>query len=122
MREITDNPDGDGGDLSDDQVQKFDELKAELDRNRKTDRAPAAARRCRAAHFRAGDHFTAMAVTGNFENRAREFSLVKAILHRLGEDVDSVSSARSPAEVRRRAGRSFAGIAVPDEYFQSSAA
>ena len=53
----------------------------------------------------------------NIEQRARGFSLVKAILHRLGEDVDvgfeREISERGPAPLRPN----FAGIAVPDEYF-----
>ncbi|MCH7838557.1 MAG: phage major capsid protein, partial [Chloroflexi bacterium] len=59
---------------------------------------------------------------GNFEERARDFSIVKAIRATLprdigGGDVDAGFEREISAEVARRAGRSFQGIAVPDEVF-----
>src|SRR5262249_589684 len=56
---------------------------------------------------------------GQFENRAREFSLVKAINARLGEDVDDGFEREISAEVRARSGRKFQGIACPDQYFHA---
>lgn len=55
---------------------------------------------------------------GAYEQRAREFSLVKAINARLGEDVDAGFEREISAEVARRSARKFVGIAVPDEYFR----
>jgi HK97 family phage major capsid protein len=52
-----------------------------------------------------------------YEQRAREFSLLKAINRQLGEDVDDGLEREISAEVRARSGRTFQGIAVPDEYF-----
>lgn len=54
---------------------------------------------------------------GKFEERARDFSLVKAINAQLGENIDIGFEREISAEVARRSGRKFTGIAVPDEYF-----
>lgn len=55
---------------------------------------------------------------GRYEERARSFSLLKAINHRLGEDVDIGFEREISAEVQRRSGRKFSGIAVPDQFFE----
>src|SRR5262245_14705747 len=56
---------------------------------------------------------------GQYETRARQFSLLKAINARCGDvDVDVGFEREISSEVVRRSGRKFAGIAVPDEYFQ----
>jgi hypothetical protein len=116
MRRITDNPEGDGGDLSDAQSSRFDALKGELERTEaqigRQQLLDDAERRMAAPAIIHGN-----GRDGQFETRAREFSLVKAILHRLGEDVDVGFEREISTEVRRRAGRSFAGIACPDQYF-----
>lgn len=54
---------------------------------------------------------------GNYEDRARGFSLVRRIRAACGESVDDGADREISQEVERRAGRSFSGIAVPDEYF-----
>lgn len=54
---------------------------------------------------------------GAYEDRARQFSLVRAINARMGEDVDAGFERELSQEVARRSGRKFQGIAVPDEYF-----
>ncbi|WP_436004354.1 phage major capsid protein, partial [Rhizobium sp. LjRoot30] len=65
-------------------------------------------------HGRLGD--------GAFEERARDFSVVKAIRSALprdlgGGDVDAGFEREISNEVARRSGRAFQGIAVPDQVF-----
>jgi HK97 family phage major capsid protein len=116
MRALTDHPSGDGGDLTDDQAKQFDDLKAQLtaterriERQQVVDDAERRMAAPAIIHGR-GD--------GHYEQRARSFSLVKAIQSQLGEDIDVGFEREISAEVKRRAGRKFGGIAVPDEYFQ----
>ena len=117
MRAITESPAGDGGDLSDTQAQDFDRHKAALERTE------AALGRQQALDD-AERRMAAPAIVhgagrdGRFEERAREFSLVRAINARIGEDVDAGFEREISGEVKRRSGRTFTGIAVPDEYFQ----
>ena len=55
---------------------------------------------------------------GRYEERAREFSVTRAIRASLGEDVDAGLEREISAELRQRSpGRTFAGIPVPDEVF-----
>jgi hypothetical protein len=103
------------GDLTDEQQKKFDGFKVELAAvekriARQTELDEAERRMAATPITRRGD--------GRYEERAREFSLVKAINARLGEDVDDGFEREISAEVKRRSGRKFQGIAVPDEYFQ----
>src|SRR5262249_31563845 len=61
-------------------------------------------------HGRIGD--------GQYEVRARDFSLLKAINAHLGDrKTDAGFEREISTEVERRANRQFQGIAVPDEYF-----
>ena len=55
---------------------------------------------------------------GAYEERARDFSITKAIAARLGDDVDAGFEREISQEVAKRSGRKFQGIAVPDEVFQ----
>ncbi len=76
----------------------------------------------RARDVAEAERATPAIVTGNgrdgaYEDRARQFSLVRAINARLGEDVDAGFEREISQEVARRSGRKFAGIAVPDQYF-----
>ena len=93
MRALTEIPTGDGGDLSDAEAGKFDQLKSDLGKvEKRIERQTVldeAQRRVAAPAIIHGN-----GRDGNFENRAREFSLVKAILHRLGEEVDDRFRAR----------------------------
>jgi HK97 family phage major capsid protein len=116
MRGILDSPAGDGGDLSDDQVAEFDKLKtkfqrteAQIERQQLLDDAE---RRMAAPAIitSRGD--------GDYATRARDFSICRAIASRLGEDVDAGFEREISAEVKRRSGRVFQGIAVPDEVFE----
>lgn len=56
---------------------------------------------------------------GQFEERARGFSITKAIAASIGEGVDASFEREISQEVARRSGRKFQGIAVPDEVFYS---
>jgi hypothetical protein len=116
MRQLTDHPDGDGGDLSDQQIEVFDKHKTDLERTEaqitRQQLLDDAERRMAAPAIIKGN-----GTDGLFEQRARQFSLVKAINARLGEDVDAGFEREISSEVKRRSGRSFLGIACPDEYF-----
>ena len=54
---------------------------------------------------------------GAYEERARSFSIIKAISASLGDNVDAGFEREISQEVARRSGRKFQGIAVPDEVF-----
>jgi HK97 family phage major capsid protein len=116
MRGLADKAEAESRDYNEDEDKRHKALKAEIaDLDTKITRARDLADAERAApailHNGAGD--------GRYEDRARQFSLVKAINARLGEDVDAGFEREVSAEVKRRSGRKFAGIAVPDEYFHA---
>lgn len=114
MRALTDKAEAETRDLSDAENTEFGTLKDEVRAlDGKIDRAKFLAEAERSApailHNGTGD--------GRFEERARDFSLVKAIGAAMGEDVDAGFEREMSAEVKRRSGRKFQGIAVPDQYF-----
>lgn len=114
MRALTDKAEAETRDLSDTENTEFGTLKDEVRAlDGKIDRARFLAEAERSApaivHGGTGD--------GRFEERARDFSLVKAIGAAMGEDVDAGFEREMSAEVKRRSGRKFQGIAVPDQYF-----
>src|SRR5262245_38147591 len=116
MRAINDKAEAEKRDYSDSENDKHKKLKTEIagfDRQIERARDLQEAERAAPAvlHHGRGD--------GQFENRARQFSLLKAINARLGEDVDDGFEREISAEVRSRSGRKFQGIAVPDQYFYS---
>jgi HK97 family phage major capsid protein len=118
MRSLTDKPAGDGGDLSDEQAKDFERMKGELSSlEQRIDRQQVlddAERRVAAPAIIRGN-----GTDGRFEERARDFSLVRAINAQLGDPVDAGFEREISAEVRHRnPTRSFQGIAVPDEFFQ----
>lgn len=116
MRGINDKAEAESRDYTDAEDQRHKALKTELAAiDRKIERARDVAEAERAApaivhHGNVGD--------GRYEDRARSFSLVKAINARLGENVDAGFEREISQEVARRSGRKFVGIAVPDEFFQ----
>lgn len=121
MRGLADKAETEKRDLNGDEENRFGELKAEIaGLDKKIERAQTLAAAERAApailvHGR-GD--------GKFEERAREFSIVKAIRAALPRDVggggvDAGLEVELSREVEIRAGRKFQGIAVPDEIFLS---
>ena len=111
MRKITDTAESENRDLTADEVKAFDSKKAEIvDLDAKIERAQALAdieRRAPAVVSCVGD--------GEYATRAREFSITKAIRAACGEAVDAGFERELSAEVARRAGRAFNGIACPDE-------
>lgn len=114
MRSINDAAEREKRDYTDAENTKHKTLKTEiagLDRQIERARDMQEAERAAPAilHHGRGD--------GQYEKRAREFSLVKAINAQLGENVDAGFEREISAEVRARSGRKFHGIAVPDEYF-----
>ena len=115
MRTLNETAEKESRDYSADEDKRHRDLKTELTGlDRKIERARDVAEAERAApaimhHGRLGD--------GAYEQRAREFSLVKAINARLGDPVDAGFEREISQEVARRSGRTFQGIAVPDEYF-----
>jgi HK97 family phage major capsid protein len=116
MRAITDAPAGKDGDLTDTQASEFTRLKDDLGNlEKRIERQQVvddAERRVAAPAI-----LTNGVGDGRYEDRAREFSLVKAINAALGEPVDAGFEREISAEVRARSGRPFIGIPVPDEIF-----
>lgn len=120
MRALSDLAETEKRDLTADEDKKFGDLKKEIgDLDKKIGRAQKLADAERSApaivHGRLGD--------GAYEERAREFSIVKAIRASLpgdvgGGGVDAGFEREISQEVQRRAARPFQGIAVPDQVFQ----
>lgn len=119
MRALSDLAETEKRDLTSDEDKKFGDLKKEIaDFDKKIGRAQTLADAERSApaivHGRLGD--------GAFEERARDFSVVKAIRAAMprdvgGGDVDAGFEREISSEVARRSGRTFQGIAVPDQVF-----
>jgi HK97 family phage major capsid protein len=115
MRAITDKPAGDTGNLSEQQVVDFDRLETELET------VKASIRRQQVVDDAERTMAAPAIISGNgrdgqYEERARQFSIVRAINGFLGT-ADAGFEKEISAEVQRRAGRPFMGIAVPDEAF-----
>src|SRR5262245_11427303 len=117
MRQINDAAEKANRDYTPDEDQKHKQLRtevAELDRKIERARDLQEFERAAPAILHSGNRGD-----GQYETRARQFSLLKAINARLGDvDVDVGFEREISAEVARRSGRKFSGIAVPDEYFQ----
>jgi HK97 family phage major capsid protein len=119
MRALSDLAETEKRDLTSDEDKKFGDLKKEIgDLDKKIGRAQTLADAERSApaivHGNLGD--------GAFEERARDFSVVKAIRAALPRDVggggvDAGFEHEISQEVARRSGRTFQGIAVPDQVF-----
>jgi HK97 family phage major capsid protein len=119
MRSLADTAETEKRDLTADEDTKFGDLKAKIANfDKQISRAQALAEAERSApaivHGRIGD--------GQFEERARDFSITKAIRASLprdigGGDVDAGFEREISQEVTRRSGRTFQGIAVPDQAF-----
>ena len=117
MRSINEKAETEKRDYSDAENTKHKELKTELaglDKKIEVARDLQEAERSAPAIVhtgRLGD--------GQYETRARQFSLLKAINARLGDvDVDAGFEREISSEVMRRSGRRFIGIPVPDQYFE----
>jgi HK97 family phage major capsid protein len=119
MRALADLAESEKRDLTVAEEKAFGDFKTSIaDLDKKIGRAQTLADAERSApaivHGRLGD--------GQFETRARDFSVVKAIRASLprdlgGGDVDAGFEREISQEVARRSGRTFQGIAVPDAVF-----
>lgn len=115
MRSLTDTADTERRDLTEKEDGRFKELKTDLEKlDRQIERARTlqdAERSAPAVHAGHGD--------GRFEDRARQFSLTRAIQDHMGvRGIDAGFEREISAEVQRRTGRTFEGIAVPDQAFE----
>ncbi|MCR4267090.1 phage major capsid protein [Nitratireductor sp. ZSWI3] len=116
MRAIADKAEKESRDYSDDENKRHKTLKAEItDLDAKIERA----RDLADAERHAPAIVQGNGKDGQFEERARSFSITKAISARLGDDVDAGFEREISQEVAKRSGRKFEGIAVPDEVFFS---
>lgn len=115
MRSLTDKADAESRDLSDVEHQNFKSLKdkvAGLDRKIDVARDMAEAERSAPAilHNGRGD--------GRFEERARSFSVVRAIRAAIGDPVDAGFENEIQRETEIRIGRKARGnVLIPDQYF-----
>ncbi len=118
MRALADTAETEKRDLTADEDAKFSGLKSKIaDFDKKIARAQTLAEAERSApaivHGHIGD--------GQFEERARDFSVVKCIRSTLptheGGNVDIGFEREISTEVARRSGKQFEGFAVPDQYF-----
>lgn len=113
MRGLTDTAEAETRDLTDKEDTEFRALKDQVkDLDRKIERAEFLAEAERSAPA-----LVTNPADGRYEDRAREFSLVRAIDAKIGGDADAGFEREISQEVQRRSGRKFQGIAVPDEYF-----
>lgn len=120
MRMLADLAEKETRDFTADEEKRFGELKTEVaDLDKKIERAQTLADYERSApaiiHNGVGD--------GRYEERARDFSVTKAIRASLPQDlggggVDAGFEREISAEVVRRSGRKFEGIPVPDQVFE----
>ena len=115
MRTLTDKAEVERRDLTETEDGRFKELRGKVeDLDRQIERARFLADAERSApailHHGTGD--------GRFEERARQFSLTKAITAQIQGGVDAGFEREISQEVARRSGRKFQGIAVPDQYLE----
>ncbi|WP_028002954.1 phage major capsid protein [Sinorhizobium meliloti] len=114
MRTLADKVETESRDYTADEEKRHSDLKAEitsLDTKIQRARDVAEAERSAPAIIQGNGR------DGAFEERARDFSITKAIAARLGDDVDAGFERELSQEVAKRSGRKFQGIAVPDEVF-----
>lgn len=115
MRQITDNPQGQGGDLSEDQAHKFDEMRADLaslekqiERRQIIDEVER--RMSGEPIIGSGDD--------RFDDACRNFSLRTAIAAQVPDlNVDAGREREISQELQRRSGRAHNGITVPLSVF-----
>lgn len=115
MRSINDAPGGEGGDLSEAQHSEFGELRADLT---KTDEAIDRQKLIDAADRRADGETIAGDSDQNFDRECRSFSLTRAIAGAAGMEVDNGREREVSAELNRRHGGAFKGVAVPMQVFE----
>jgi HK97 family phage major capsid protein len=117
MRAFADAIDRETRDYSEDEDKRHNELKAEiagLDQKIQRARDLQEAERSAPAIISRGN-----LGDGTYETRAREFSLVKAILASCGDIPHDGLEREFSTELRSRTGRRFSGVAVPDQAFET---
>lgn len=113
MRRLADAVETRGDDYSQDEEKRHSELKTQITGlDTKIQRAKDLAEIERSAPAITSGHGD-----GSYEDRAREFSVTNAIRAAMGEPVDNGRERELSAELKRRSGRSFTGIPIPDEVF-----
>jgi HK97 family phage major capsid protein len=116
MRQLTEAPAGDGGDLSSEQMTKFDNLKSELTALEKSIERQQLVDE---AERRMNGERIAGTGDGKFDDELRSFSLRRAILSQVpGHSEDCGRERELSGEIARRSGRSFHGIAIPASVFE----
>lgn len=116
MRALVNAPAGDG-DLSPEQAANFDKLKSDLEG---VETSLRRAETLEAAEKRMAGQPVAGSGDARFDSELRGFSLVRAIAGAAGiAGVDSGRERELSAELARRSGRAFSGIAVPLSVFHT---
>jgi HK97 family phage major capsid protein len=115
MRALNDAPAGDGGDLSADQSAKFASLRADLE---STEAAIDRQKLIDEADRRASGEPVGETREADFDRECRAFSLTRAIAGAAGLAVDAGREREISAELQRRSGGRFQGVAVPMNVFE----
>ncbi|MFZ5617556.1 MAG: phage major capsid protein [Pseudomonadota bacterium] len=115
IRAIADKPDGDAGAPSEPQEKRFEVLKGELTL---VEKSIEKQEMIDEADKRAAGQPIGREGDGDFEAECRAFSLTRAIAAASGLGVDNGREREVSAELQRRSGNRFQGIAVPMEVFQ----
>lgn len=117
MRAITAKPEGDGGDLSPDQEQRFETLKAELE---STEKAITRQTLVDEAERRMQGENISGSGDNQLDAELRNFSLIRAIAGQCPDlSVDWGRERELSQELQRRSGRSAKGIMVPLSVFET---
>lgn len=116
MREITDNPKGDGGDLSKEQAERFDTLKADLESTEK--RMERQALVDEAERRMQGEQLTGSG-DEHLDRELRDYSLIRAIRSQIPNMAGDFGREREiHQELCRRSGRNPEGLLVPMSVFE----
>lgn len=115
MRQITDSPEGDSGDVSEEQGKRFEVLKGELTLVEKQEERQ---RLIDEADRRAGGQPISGEGDAAFDRECRSFSLTRAIAGAAGLEVDDGREREVSAELKRRNKGAFKGVAVPMAVFE----
>lgn len=117
LRAITEAPQGEGGDLTAEQMNLFNALKADLGK------VDAQIER-QAILDDSERRMNGVSITGDskLDGEMRSFSVIRAIQHQLGAKVDAGRELEISAELARMEGRSTDGILMPYSVFERRAA
>lgn len=115
MRAIADKPEGDAGAPSEPQEKRFEVLKGELTL---AEKAIEKQELVDEADRRAGGVAVGETRAADFDRECRAFSLTRAIAAASGLAVDNGREREVSAELQRRSGKAFNGLAVPMQVFE----